>query len=89
MTYLKITAPDKTVTFVSENTEIILQLTPFQNQDGVNRAGRITGVQYGVVAPITGIPAYDGTNTLYEYGRLSDHGQIQTIFSNRNSPFFS
>ena len=89
MTYLKITAPDKTVTFVSENTDIVLNLTPYTKTEGILRAGRITGVAYSTVTPITNIPAYDGTNTLYEYGRLSDHGQIQTIFSNKDTPFFS
>ena len=89
MTYLKITAPDKTVTFVSENTDIVLQLTPYTKVNGVSKAGRITGVTYSTASPITNIPAYDGTNTLYEYGRLSDHGQIQTIFSNKDTAIFS
>jgi len=89
MTYLKITAPDKTVTFVSENTDIVLGLTAYTKTNGVLRAGRITSVQYSTVSPITSIPAYDGTNTLYEYGKLSDHGQIQTIFSNKDTAMFS
>ena len=88
MSYLKITAADKTVIFVSENTNIILNLTAFTKTDGVSRAGRITDVQYSDIT-IADIPAYDGTNILYEYGRLSDHGQIQTIFSNKDTATFS
>jgi hypothetical protein len=89
MCYLKITAPDKTVTFVSENTNIVLGLTAYTKVNGVSRAGRIVSVEYSDVTPITNIPAYDGTNTLYEYGKLSDHGQIQTIFSNKDTATFS
>jgi len=89
MCYLKITAADKTVTFVSENTNIVLGLTAYTKVNGVARAGRITSVQYSDITPITSIPAYDGTNILYEYGKLSDHGQIQTIFSNKDTATFS
>jgi hypothetical protein len=81
MSYLKITAVDKTVTFVSENTEIILTLAAASNVNNVFTPGRITAVSYSGTS-ITSIPAYDGTNILYQYGKISDHGQIQTIFSN-------
>jgi len=40
-----------------------------------------TAVSYSGTT-ISSIPAYDGTNILYQYGKISDHGQIQTIFSN-------
>lgn len=88
MCYLKITKADKTVTFVSENTNIVMELTASTKTNGVYKPGRITAVKYSDVT-VSDIPAYDGTNILYEYGKISDHGQIQTIFSNKDTATFS
>lgn len=82
MSYLRITAADKNITLVSENTEIIIYTTPYTTTNSILQQGRITRVDYAGTS-VTSIPQYDGTNILYEYGRLSDHGELQVIFSNR------
>lgn len=82
MAYLRITAVDKSITLVSENTNIIIYTTPYTNPNGVLKQGRLTRADFNGTS-ITAIPQYDGTNILYEYGRLSDHGELQVIFSNR------
>jgi hypothetical protein len=82
MSYLRITAADKNITLVSENTEIIIYTTPYTTTNSILSQGRITRVDYAGTS-VTSIPQYTGTNILYEYGRLSDHGELQVIFSNR------
>lgn len=82
MAYLRITAVDKTITLVSENTNIIVYTTPYTTTNGILKQGRITRVDYNGTS-VTSIPQYTGSNILYEYGRLSDHGELQVIFSNR------
>lgn len=82
MAYLRITAVDKSITLVSENTNIIIYTTAYTHVDGILAQGRITRADYNGTS-VTGIAQYTGANILYEYGRLSDHGELQVIFSNR------
>ncbi len=52
----------------------------------VNATGRITDVTFGPTPTVVAaIPAFDGTNTYYEYGLLNDAGGIDAIFTNRDN----
>jgi hypothetical protein len=82
MCYLKITAANGTSTLLSENNSIILSLTAQTTTNGIVKAGRITAVKYNAVT-VDPVAQYDTTNTLYEYGHLTDHGSIQAIFTNK------
>jgi len=83
--YLKITAADKTSILVSENNNVTLSLAaPVQTQEIFGKtvaAAKITGVGYAsnALAPVA---AYDGTNTKYEFGFMTDHGILRVIYSN-------
>jgi len=83
--YLKITATDKTSTLVSENNNVVLSLgapvTDSVQFGKIASPAKITGVGYGVnaLAPVT---AYDGTNTHYEFGFMTDQGILRVIYSN-------
>jgi len=80
MIYLKITAANKTVTIVSP-TGMTLSLGAASIVNNVSKPGLITAITYGSTT-ISAIPAYDGTNTLYQFGKLSESGHIQAMFSN-------
>ena len=72
---LKITSAGGTIEYASD--DIYLKTTA---------AGRITDVSYAgasALVTVTAIPQYDGTNTLYEYGHLTDGPVFSTILSNR------
>lgn len=82
MCYLKITAADGTVTLVNEGSAVVLGLTAKTTTNSVVKNGRITSVIYNGTT-ISSVAQYDGTNILYEYGLMTDFGDLRVIFSNR------
>jgi len=85
---LKITATDGTSEVVSD-TNTIAVLFAAVSKVGQQLPLRITGVHYShlVTTTLTYVNAtvtqYNGSNTLYEYGQLTEGGSFRVIASNR------
>lgn len=83
--YLKITATDKTSTLVSENNNVVLTLSAPATDNvefgKVVSPAKITGVGYGANA-LAAVTAYNGSNTHYEFGFMTDQGILRVIYSN-------
>lgn len=86
MECLKITASDGTYQIVPDSNVVNIGCAANSN----NKSGKIVSVKYlngaAAGAPVltvaTAIPAWDGTNTKYEYGCLTETGELHVYLAN-------
>jgi len=97
MKFLRITAAAGTRSWISESALVLISTAAdTTSADTAMASGRITrgpitqvkyldGINAAVptLVVVSSIPAYNGTNDLYEFGCLSPDGSFQVILSNR------